>query len=53
MLDRNDVFDVTSKSIRSVSTLYETNSSQVVSINFVVLNLDDVDRCDGVRVNSH
>ena len=51
MLDRYDAFDVTSKSIRSISTLSETNSSEVVSI--FVRNLDDVDRCDGVRVNSH
>ena len=47
MLDRYDAFDVTSKSIRSESTLSETNSTQVVSI------LDDVGKCDGVRVNSH
>ena len=47
MLDRYNAFDVTSKSIRSELTLFETNSSQVVSI------LDNVDRCDGVRVYSH
>ena len=52
MLDRYDAFDVTSKSIRSESTFSETNSSKVVSI-FFVRNLDDMDRCDGVRVNSH
>ena len=34
MLDRYNVFDVTSKSIRSESTLSETNSSQVVSIRY-------------------
>ena len=32
MLDRYDVFDVTSKAIRSESTLSETNSAKVVSI---------------------
>ena len=47
MLDLYDAFDVTRKSIRSESTLSETNSSHFVS------NLDDVDRFDGVRVNSH
>ena len=52
MLDRYEEFDVKSKSIRSESTLSDTNSSQVVSI-FVVRNLDDVDRCDGLRANSH
>ena len=48
MLDRYDAFDVTSKSIRSESTLSETNSSQVVSIFY-----SHVNRSDGVRVNSH
>ena len=47
MLDRYDAFDVTSKSITSESTLSEANSSQ-----FVDRNLDDVDKCDGLRVNS-
>ena len=45
MLDRYDAFDVLNplcpKQIRP--KLYQ----------FLVRNLDDVDRCDGVRVNSH
>ena len=51
MLDRYDVFDVTSKSIRSESTLSKTIRPKLCQ--FVVRNLDGVDRCDGVRVNSH
>ena len=51
MLDRYDAFDVTSKSIRSESTLSETHSSKLCQ--FVVRNLDDVDVCGGERVNSH
>ena len=47
MLDRYDAFDFTSKSIWSESILSEANSSQ-----FVDRNLDDVVKCDGVRVNS-
>ena len=48
MLDHYDAFDVTSKSIHSEFTLFQTNLYQ-----FVVRNLDDADKCDGVRVNSH
>ena len=65
MLDRYDAFDSDSD---SASVLYFTSQASrfVLDSNllcpklirpklcqFVVLNLDDVDRCDGVRVNSH
>ena len=43
MLDPYDMFDVTSKSIPSKSTLSEPIRPKLCQ--FVVRNLDDVDRC--------
>ena len=51
MLDRYDAIDV--KAIRFVLNPLCPKAIRPKLCQFVVRNLDDGDRCDGVRVNSN